>query len=526
MKALFYIIYKSVKNSLKELLKKPGKLVLYLLVILGIAGVTVMSFFTTATDDFTPAPLFWFAGILFAFVAMFMIIAILKGTSNGDVIFDMNDVNLLFVSPVSPRKVLLYGIIKLTKVSFLAGFFILFQTNSLANFGIDFGGVLLTMLGFMLSVVVLSIVSLVLYSITNGNGRRKLIFKFAAFAPFLPLLIYFASNMLNTGDVLASLETAVKSPFLTYVPIAGWTAAGVTAFLSGEFLAGFLFSGANVLLGAGLTSYIMLTNPDYYEDTLVATETVYEKKRAFAEGDINAATMGNAKVKVKKTGISGCGASALFYKHLRESFRENRFGFLTVPSLFIIIGAVGVSYWAKDLVTVMQILMWVQLFMIGTGRGLKETYSHYIYMIPESSFSKILWSNMEIMFKTLIESVLIFGIGGVLIQANIFIILLCIAAYTIFSLLLLGVNYLFMRYIEADISMGILVFIYFIAVIIIMLPGLVPALIAGFGIGGTSGALVGLLILSAWELSAGLICFALSKGVLHNCDMSSGKPKN
>lgn len=524
MNALFYIIWKSAVNSLRELLHKPAKLAVWALVTAVIVGMVFLSFFTKAQVK-NPPPLFWFSGILFAFVAIFVVVAVIKGLSSGDTIFEMNDVNLLFVSPVNPRRILLYGIFRMAKTAFLAGFFILFQASSLANFGIDYGGVLLTFAGFILSMIVMSIVSLVIYSVTNGKSRRRLAVKLITALLFIPLAALLAAEYLNTRDIFETLEAGISSPLLRFVPVAGWTASGVTAFLAGKTLTGFLFFGLNVLLGAGLTVYILLSNPDFYEDVLVATETAYEKKRTIAEGNINAAGVSKKAVRITKTGIPGSGAAALFGKHMRESFRENRFGILTLPSVLVAAGAIVVTLFVRDLSIVMQILMWVQIMLIGTGRGLKETYSHYIYMIPESSFKKILWSNIEIMARTLLESLLIFGIGGALVAANPVYILACFLTYTLFSLLLLGVNYMLMRFTGVDVSVGLLIMIYYFAVLLAMAPGLALAIGIGGSIGGNVGFLSGLLILSGWELIAGLGFFALSSGVLHNCDMAMLKTK-
>jgi hypothetical protein len=38
-------------------------------------------------------------------------------------------------------------------------------------------------------------------------------------------------------------------------------------------------------------------------------------------------------------------------------------------------------------------------------------------------------------------------------------------------------------------------------------------------LGGPAGSAAGLLILSAWELLAGSVCFMLSKEILHTCEM-------
>ncbi|MDR1619064.1 MAG: putative ABC exporter domain-containing protein [Clostridiales bacterium] len=526
MTPLIYLVRKSVKNTVKSILKSPGKLALWLITVAMIAGTVVVSLFTSANRaPGAIAPLFWFTGILFLFITLFVGTSVSKGLSGGDTIFEMSDVNLLFCSPVNPRKILLYGIVKMAKTAFLAGFFILFQATSLANFGVDYGGVLLTFAGYMLSMMTLLTVSLVIYSATNGKPRRKLAVKIITIALFVPLAVFAILQYLKTGDALATLKSVITSPFLAFIPVAGWTASGVTALISGHTGAGFLWLGANALLLVVMIAYILLSNPDYYEDVLVATETAYEKKRAVAEGNINAANASRRVVKVARTGIPYAGAASIFGKHVRESFRENRFGLLTLPSVLIAVGGIILAVIFADISILLFSLPWAQIFLIGTGRGLKDLYSHYIYMIPESSFKKIVWSNMEIIARTLIENVLMFGIAGLILRANILYIAVCIVVYTLFSYLLLGVNYAIMRYTGADVSSGMLLLIYYFAVILIIAPGVALAVIIGSITGGETAFFLGLFILSAWELLAGTVCFMLSRGVLHNCDMAMMKTK-
>ncbi|MCL2243904.1 MAG: putative ABC exporter domain-containing protein [Treponema sp.] len=524
MNALFFIIIKSFKNSIMELFKKPGKLALYIFVMAALTGTIILSIINKSEIDIY-RPITIFTGILFLFISIFTALALSKGLSGGDNIFEMNDVNLLFVSPVSPRKILLYGIVRMAKTAFLAGFFIPFQAGWLSVFGINFGGVMLIFAGFILSVIVLTIVSLFIYSKTCGSDVRKKFFRCFVLSLLLPLAVFLVYQYFQIKDIYLTLEAAICSPFMKFIPVAGWTASGLTSLLTGDITGGIFFLSLNLLLGAGLTIYILLSRADYYEDVLVTTETAYEKKRAVSDGNITAASVSSRQIKVSGTGISGSGAYALFGKHVRESLRQNRFGFISLLSVFLIIGAATASSIISDLMIIMQILMWIQVFLIGTGRGLQETYSHYIYMIPESSFKKILWSNMEVMAKTLIESVLLFGISGILISANPALIVICILTYTLFSLLLLGVNYLSIRFTGADISTGILMMIYCFAVMLIIAPGITLAVATGTIIGGETGNLAGLLVLALWELGAGLGCFALSKGVLHNCDMLSVKIK-
>ncbi len=522
MNSLVFLLLRSAKNTLLELRRKPAKLLLWVLVIAGIGGIFILSLFTRQSTVGS-LDLVWLKGILFLLILIFVVTAIQKGLANGDVIFDMNDVNLLFVSPVSSRKILMYGIVRMAKMAFLAGFFILFQSNSLSvGFGVGFDGVLLVLLGFMLAVGVLQILSLLIYSLTNGKPRRKLVVRMLAIAAFLPLIVFTGVQLVVTGDLLAALGNTLDSPLAAWTPVAGWASAGVISLISGDMGNGFLFLGLLVLSGVLLLLYIALSNPDYYEDVLVATETAFEKKRVLKEGQINPEASSAKKVKVAKTGIGGRGSSTIFYKHLRESFRANYLGLWGMWSIIMVLGTALFSLFLRGedggTLILLQILMWMQIFMIGTGRGLKELYMHYIYLIPESSFQKIVWSNLEIVFKVLVESVSVFGIAGLIMGEPVGLVAAATLVYTLFSFLLLGINYLSLRWTGTDISAGIMIFIYTIAVMVIMLPGLIAAIVLGSMIEGT-GVLIGLGVLALWELLAALGCFALSKGVLHHSDM-------
>ena len=522
MSSLVFLLTRSAKNSFLEIFRKPAKLILWTLLFAAIVGIFILSLFTRQSTE-SYLDLVWLEGILFLLILIFVVIAIQKGLSNGDVIFDMSDVNLLFVSPINSRLILMYGIVRMAKMAFLAGFFILFQSNSLStSFGVGIDGVLLVLVGFILAVCLLQILSLLIYSLTNGKPTRKLVVRLISVTVFLPLITYIGVQLLKTGDLLSALENTLRSNFSAWTPVAGWASHGTVSLISGDIGGGFLFFGLIVLIGMLLILYIALSNPDYYEDVLVATETIYEKKRGLAEGQINTEASSTRKVKVTRTGIGGLGASAIFHKHLRESFRANRLGLWGLSSIITILGAALFSMFLRGenggILILLQILMWMQIFFIGTGRGLKELYTHYIYLIPETSFRKIVWSNFEIMFRIMVESLVIFSIVGIITGAPFLLAALAIVVYTLFSFLLLGINYLSLRWTGADISMGLLMFLYTIAVIVIMLPGLAAAIIVG-SLFGNTGVLIGLGILAIWELVAALGCFALSKGILHRCDM-------
>ena len=526
---MLYLLAKSLKNTFFQILKKPGQLILTIIIFIAIAGSILSTFFITmpAADEY--ADIAMLKGIFFLFMLMFYAISIQKGLSNGDVIFDMQDVNFLFVSPISPKKILLYGLIKMTKTAFWAGFFILFQgTNLKSLFGIEFSGILILFGYFIFSLIIFNLLSLLIYSVTNGSKPKKRIALALSVSVFVPVIVYTAVQYLKTGQILDAAFSAMNSPVFSFTPVAGWISECVYAALTNDMTKTIVFLGVSIASIALLVAYIMFSKADYYEDVLVATETTFEKRRALTEGQVNAAGMkSNRKIKIKESNLGGSGASVLFYKHIRESLRTNPLGVLDWFSVIFIAAAAAVAVALRenfDLTLILQVLMWTQLFMIGTGKGLKELYMHYIYMIPESSFKKIVYSNLEPVLKILIESIFVFGIPGIITKQNPIIIVLCAATYVMFCFMLIAINYLSMRATGVQINSGILIMIYIFAVMLIIAPGLVPAMIVGFSIGGVTGFAVGLLILSAWELAAALICFALSTGVLHKCDIQSLTP--
>lgn len=522
MNSLVYLVRTEIKNRIKELRHKPGKLILYLLLIGLVVGALVLTAIGGGVSPENVMPPDGLKLIYFGFLTVFVVISIQKGLTSGDAIFGMNDVNLLFVSPLNSRIILMYGLVRLAGVAFWGGFFILFQSSSAARFGVDFQGLFVLFFLFMVNTMLLSLLSVTIYSMTNGRPRRKWAVKIVAVLVFVPLGIYCALQMFVLREPLTAVLRLASSPYFALIPFAGWTTTSGFAFVEGNFLAGAAWLFLLLLLGAGMVAYLMLSRSDYYEDVLVATETAFEKKRAVAEGNLHAATASRVKVSVKGTGVGGAGASVFFFKHLRETFREARWGFFSTYTIIMFASFLAGSIFLREkieLLMILQILMWMEVFMIGTGRGMKELFSHYIYMVPASSFKKVVWSNLELAFKTLVESLLFLALPGVILSQHILLIIAVMLTYTLFSFLLLGINYLSMRVTGSEISQGLLMMIYLLAVILIMVPGVVPALIFGMLIGGLNGKLLGLFILAAWELVAALICFALSKNVLHNTDM-------
>jgi hypothetical protein len=411
------------------------------------------------------------------------------------------------------------------KTGLIAGLFILFQSVTFGRmFGTGFSSLLLFVGIFALCFCLSEIITILIYSVTNGNPARRLIAKTAAAFVFLPLAITIFAAFIRESDPAAALLYACKSPAFKMIPVSGWGAAALTALLKGQWLTGGLFLALTATAFAGLLILLFRLKSDYYEDVLVSTESAFEKKRALAEGNLGHARAPERKIRIAKTGLSGFGARALFGKHLREIFRESRFGFIDKRTVIYTAAAAIFAFAKRDnpensLLYILQIFAWFQIFSISMGPSTREFYTHYLYLLPEQSLTKLVWNNMTVVLKTGVEAILIFGIAGAILRENPLLIAGVILAGTMFTLLLVGINIFGLRWTATDISAGILMVIYFFTVIVVMTPGLIPAFAVAHFIQGNAGVIVALGIVSLWEIFVSFLCFALSRSILDRCDM-------
>ena len=531
MGCIVYLVRKRIKNTLVEFVHTPAKLIMLILSVAAIVGLIILGAFTraevSANDGFVDIS--YFKGIFFAYITMSVIMAVLKGLTAGDAIFDMSDVNLLFTAPVSPQKALIYGMaFNMSKFALTASFVILFQSGSLSYFGIGFGGLLLTLFFCFMGMFLSFTLSQVIYSFSNGNEKRKLLTKIIVGALFVPLGVQALMLWQRGLAVMELLERLCDSPFMSAIPIAGWVAASCAGFLSGSMVSGVCFLGLMVLAFAGFTLFLAFSKVDFYEDVLCATETAFEKRRDALEGNIAKAMESGKKIKVKKTGLAGAGAAAFFHRHLREASRRSILGLLSNVSLFLIGGSAlyalvfgstlgGDTY--TILIIVFSTLLWVQIFTVLYSEGIRELLAPYIHLAPEPSINKILWSNLAAFLRSLIEGALIFIAVGAILRASVPIICAAALGYALFSLKLIALNYFSLRWTGVNMSAGIFLLLYALIAILSSAPGAIIGIIAGISIGDALGSSIGLLIFCAWDALVAIVCFALSTGILNNCDI-------
>jgi len=218
---------------------------------------------------------------------------------------------------------------------------------------------------------------------------------------------------------------------------------------------------------------------NYYEDVLQTAEVAQSAITAKKEG--LPAEMTPKKVRLGKTGLErGRGASAIFFKHQMENRRSGVLMFSKTSIIFMLV-IIGCSmlyntlFEAEEpsavLVAVFAMSTYMQIFSESAGRFNWELTKPYIYLIPEPPLKKLLWAIGENLVADVCEAVVIYVPVALIIGLGPVDMLMCIVARVSFALLFISGNMLVERVFGSVRSKGLMLLFYFLAMIILALPG-------------------------------------------------------
>ncbi len=533
---LVYLTAVKLKNQIKGIFKKPAKLVYALfmaalLILMAISG----------GEEAGSAPVLRDRAELTAILALFYTFMFLpvfiNGSAGNSPMFTLSDVTLLFPSPLSPRRILFYGLLRQMGISLLLGFFLLFQyswTNRL--YGVTYGELLLVVVGYALTLFLSQLCAMAVYTRTSGRENAGRIIKRCAFglAALYALAAVAAcrdplSDLLSGSGDFQSVLAAGTSFFSTLpgllFPVSGWTAGMAGSLLNGNFSQFWIFLGLTLLLSAALVLVILKSKTDYYEDVLETAETAQSAVTAQKEGQLQEAVPKH--VKVGKTGLKkGWGASAIYYKHKVENRRSGVF-FLSTMSLIFAAVIIGFSFFMRALddgdgsmlAAVFAMGTYLQLFSSALGRFNRELTKPYLYLIPEPPLKKLLCALWENLISEAIEAVVIFVPAGLILGVSPLDAALCILARISFALLFTSGNVLVERVFGTVSSKTLIFLFYFLALILMAVPGIVAgALLAWLTSLGHVGFFLGMI---AGNLPVSLLTLYLCRNLLQYAELNN-----
>lgn len=541
MNAMLYMLRKEWKNRLLALFRHPGKLIVYILLALLLVNSVVSVALAPPRDMSGYMDIRILHGAYFAVLLLFTVPVLLNALQKGTTFFGMCDVNLLFVSPISPKKILAYGLIKQMGRTLLMMFFFLFYGALMAQtFGIVWTDTLALVLGAAVALFSVQVLSLLMYNFTNGNPARVRAAKAVLYVYLGAIAAIVLLEFTQGGSSIESLLAGVSSPKLEYLPLLGWIKGACFAFISGDMARLGLFAGLTVLAVAACVLVFVRGNVDYYEDVLQSTESAQEQrdavKQAVNSGMMTTNTGKKRKYKVRKTGLGGgWGANAFFYKHMCEARRKSRIPFVDSSTLTLLLTNLGLAFifmhiWSDNeggmppgflMIISAALSCYILFFMNATGAWMQELLKPYIYLVPAGGFAKLVWAAASTMLKPVVDGVIVFAALGVYAQANPLTVLLCILVYASMGVLYIAGSVLSDRILGTVANKGLIMMLYMVILVLLVLPGVGLSLVLLVTMGNFLPAIVIGMPVVLWNLAVSAGIFVLCRNTLENVELTN-----
>ena len=530
MSAVAFMLRCRIKNGFFEMLRHPAKLILYLVV----GGLILFSGLVNMLDAdpaAQAADLSVLKAIYLAALLLISYIQLFQGLHSGATFFTMSDVALLFVAPISPKKILVYGLCKQMGTVVLMAFFLLAYGGMAVNyFAISpLQGVGL-LLGFAILCFIMQLLTLVLYSYANGNDKRIRAIRAVLYLILGAVAVAMAVPVVQQGFSMANVLAAADSPWLEMIPFIGWMKGALFGWIDGDVGRALLFL-ALLLAGTGAALWLFLrSNADYYEDVLQNTETTFAMRQAMKEGRVAASTVNTRAPKVKDTGLGGgWGANAFFYKQVRELKRQSPFFLLNKTTLMAVVVCVFMAFLmtrtdGEDTMSANLVMMictivavYFLLFINAAGEWGKEIMKPYLYLVPEPPLRKLIWASMTSLLKPLVDGAVIFVATGLFLQAKVTTMAVCALIYASFGVIFTASNLLSQRVLGTMANKGLMLVLYMLLLLLIVAPGVAIGVALYLTLHIPAVAMGVPVIL--WNLAVGLGIYVLCKNTLHDMEV-------
>jgi hypothetical protein len=516
MKALPYLFFTTLKNRIISFFKKPSNWIVALLVA-AMLGLVIFAGGKSVNAVFRPIEeLHAIVSVLY--IAMFAFSAY-RGVNRGTTLFSLADIHLLFPAPLKPQKILLYGLVKQMGTSLMVGFFLLFQYAWIhQQYGVPLPFLLAVLLGYGITLFLGQLTAMTMYGLTHLSEKKRKAAKtvllslcgLAALYVLLP--VFFNSSVwMQVGS-----ERLSRLPMLLF-PVGGWMRALVEGIWEAKAAQIVWSLGAAIAWTAAGIVLLGREQTDYYEDVLKATETLHQTIALKREGKMQEVLPEN--VKVGKTGINrGFGASVFYYKHRLESRRARRFLLDTISMIMLLVSlAFAFIMRGEGLLPAFAFATYMQLFTVSSGRWVKELSRPYIYMVPETSFRKLIHCLRESILGFAAEALLLMIPMGLILKVPPLEIAFMILARISFSLLFVAGNLLLEKLFSGMKVKALVIMLYFLVMIILILPGIVLSIVLySLSVLFLSVNITVLAVLTFANLIIAPLIFFLCRNILNN----------
>lgn len=415
MQAIIYLLKRQYINKIKRAFSSILSILITILAVLGLGFTIVMAFVVKRPKvDSVNAET-----ILAGIILMIGVIIYNSFLSRDNGILTMADANFMFTGPFEKRTVLAYLLISTAPASILTAFFMCFYLPYLmgpALTAFKFFVVLL-IISLLFGCIFLSYYYLYIINIEKPGLKKKVRKIFLAFIGALVLV--FVILLINTGfDIKETAQKFFTNAWYNWVPLFGWVKWAISSLLAGNIIFGFLPAVA-LLIIANVVLCLALYNvkSDFYEKTL---EDSVNLQKVLDDVKTNGGADARSLVKLKQKASSVRfmqGAAAIYSRQMLESNKLNLVSKCREIFMGLIYVVFGVIF-DLDFGFVLVMVGFSALSMSLNDSWHRDFKKPYVFLIPASSFTKVIYSVLPGVIKTIISGSISITIAALIYKIN------------------------------------------------------------------------------------------------------------
>ncbi|MTI80414.1 MAG: hypothetical protein FH758_05940 [Firmicutes bacterium] len=392
-----------MKNHIREIKENPKRLGIYLLQVMWI-GLILFSLVLDGDKPYgklqtTIGPQI-VGSIYFGVMTALLLYNLYRGTKESSTFFSMGDVHLLFPSPISPKKILLYNMIKQSLLMFViygVVLFALFPTlTDIVSVNYHYIGFMY--MGYVSFVLLFGPLNFLVFA-AGTKYKIQSMLRGMIYALIGAVVLYVIGSMVYYDSALQGLMQGLNVWYINYLPVVGWSRAVFMTAITGYSSFSLVALLLQILLIIGTVFYSYRLADDYYEDVLKATEDKglrIKNKKNIKQNQIPKLRFRKGKVEVKKVGT---GPWAFVWRMMMEYKRTDLHPYFGLVTVLLLVVGITVGYFTKNADTdlpvyiVNGVLAYVLFILSAVKAGGSELAKPYVFLIPGSYMQKIIAIN-------------------------------------------------------------------------------------------------------------------------------------
>lgn len=412
---ILYLYKCSVINTIKLIFRKPLKMFgLLFMVVYFTALPFMMKSMIVQFGLANPTGFVTMGSFVLVYLSLPPMLSYFK---RKGVIFRQSDINLVFTTPLSPKRVLIYGMFKSAYMSFV------FQLAIFVAAIFIFKISPLTVLLYSFTDMILSTVSsyslaTLMYASENISVKAKNMIKYSVYALLGIISGAILLSVYQNGLSVSSIQLVIKSPLFLLIPFIGWQISYMNLIILGPTMINVVASLLYILMAISLfyAAKKMKCSGDYYEDALsFATDYEVLIKRN-NNGEALRFSSKKKAIHNTKSILQGNKAQVIFSRQLLTHRRQFKFfiRFFDIIHLgigFLLLFIIHDEFNNMDpmifFYTIMGISIYLSTFFAALNNWRKEFDNYSLYLIPASNMSKLFYATLFEHLTSLIRAVFI-----------------------------------------------------------------------------------------------------------------------